>query len=299
MFFIIIINVMLPLNLIYLRYFHDAVICGGVSASAKKNNVTQSTVSQAIQKLENSLGLSLIVHKPNRFNLTMDGKKLFKESAKLFQSVKSLEESLRKNNQEVKGKLTFGSSHSLALAVIPNYLKKVSQLYPDLDVALNIAHPNVIKEWVRTGQVDFGIVLDSEDLQTFHCIELYRGNYQFFKRKNKSADTGKEFLISETRWETQIVQQSYKKRYKNEMPVKMRIPSWELIAEMVYEGMGIGFIPDYVVARKPGMEIVDIKIDTPTYHIYAFTQSDYQLNYPAKVFLNGLQESIKKLLKKS
>lgn len=176
---------MLPLNLIYLRYFHDAVTCKGISASAHKNNVTQSTVSQGIQKLEKSIGLSLIIHRPNMFSLTMDGKKLFEESAKLFQSIHGLEEIMRNSAKTVSGHLKVGCSHSLALALIPAHLKDMANKYPDLQVDLNISHPNAIKDWVRTGQIDFGIALDSEDLQNFYCMELHRGKYRFYKQKGK------------------------------------------------------------------------------------------------------------------
>ncbi len=280
---------MLPLNLIYLRYFHDAVTCKGISASALKNHVTQSTVSQGIQKLEKSLGLSLIIHRPNMFSLTMEGKKLFEESAVIFQAIRNLEEKMKNSAKTVTGQLKIGCSHSLALALIPAHLKEMAKKYPDLHVELSISHPNVIKEWVRTGQIDFGIVLDSEDLENFYSIELYRGKYRFYKRKDKAA---KEFILSESRLETKSVQESYQKRYKKPMPILMRVPSWELIAEMIDEDMGVGMIPDYVAARKHRLEEVDLKIETPEYHIFAFAKDSSHLNYSAEVFLEALKKSI-------
>lgn len=283
---------MLHLNLIYLRYFCDAVICKGISASAQKNNVTQSTVSQGIQKLEKSLGLSLILHRPNLFLLTMDGKKLFDEATKLFLSIKSLEEKMKGSASTVSGNLKVGCSHSLALAVIPSHLKEMAKKYPDLKVELSISHPNAIKEWVKTGQIDFGVVLDSEDLQNFYCIELYKGKYRFYRKKGNNNSKG--FILSESRWETSLVQESYKKRFKKEMPIMMRVPSWEFIAEMIDEEMGIGLLPDYVAARKSGLEEVDLEVDTPEYHIFAFANEPSHLNYSAEVFLEALKKSLGK-----
>lgn len=283
---------MLPLNLIYLRYFHDAVTCKGMSASAQKNHVTQSTISQGIQKLEKSLGLSLIVHKPNMFSLTMDGKKLFEESALIFQAIHKLEEKMKNSAKTVSGHLKIGCSHSLALALIPAHLKEMTKKYPDLHVDLSISHPNAIKEWVRIGQIDFGIVLDSEDLENFHSIELYQGRYRFYKPKGKKIPTSKGFILSESRLETNSVQEAYKSRYKKTMPIMMRVPSWELIAEMIDEEMGIGLLPDYVAARKSGLEEVDLEIKTPEYHIYAFAKDPSHLNYSAEVFLDSLKKSI-------
>lgn len=72
----------------------------------------------------------------------------------------------------------------------------------------------------------------------------------------------------------------------------MRVPSWEFIAEMIDEEMGIGLLPDYVAARKLGIEEVDLEVETPEYHIFAFAKESSHLNFSAEVFLESLKKSI-------
>ncbi len=60
----------LHLNLIYLKYFCDAVKHGSVSGSARENFVSQSAISQGIIQLEKSLGKELMTHQANRFKPT-------------------------------------------------------------------------------------------------------------------------------------------------------------------------------------------------------------------------------------
>lgn len=60
------------LNLNNLRYFYDAAEAEGISEAARRNFVTQSAVSQGIQKLEMALGISLITHQRNCFKLTAE-----------------------------------------------------------------------------------------------------------------------------------------------------------------------------------------------------------------------------------
>jgi DNA-binding transcriptional LysR family regulator len=60
----------LPLNLIYLKYFCNAVRQGSISASARENFVSQSAISHGIGQLEKSLGKELMTHQTNRFKPT-------------------------------------------------------------------------------------------------------------------------------------------------------------------------------------------------------------------------------------
>ena len=60
----------LDLNISHLRYFLDSVEHDSLSAAAEKNHVTHSTVSQGIKRLEENLGVELLIHKKRSFVLT-------------------------------------------------------------------------------------------------------------------------------------------------------------------------------------------------------------------------------------
>lgn len=60
-------------NLAFLRYFFSACQSKSISKAAKENFVSQSAISQGINKLEVALGKQLITHEQNRFQLTSDG----------------------------------------------------------------------------------------------------------------------------------------------------------------------------------------------------------------------------------
>src|SRR6185295_2802607 len=225
------------MNLLYLKYFCDAAKFSSISHSAKANFVSQSAISQGIHKLEKELGKELIVHRQNRFRITQEGEMVLKKSREIFQAVESLKLALSAEDNEVAGKVEFAAMHSFALAVLPGKLKELKKQFPKVQVNFRLGHTGLMKEWVRKGVIDCGIVLDNEDLSGFQCHQLYKGQYRLY-RSTKSKDCDLPFILSEDLMETNLLRKAYRKKYGKELPVLMQVQSWEVIAKLTEEGLG-------------------------------------------------------------
>lgn len=274
----------LPLNLVYLKYFCDAVKHGGISASAKVNFVSQSAISQGIAKLEEGLSCALLTHQPNRFHVTYEGQRLFEESKAIFDSIDQLEHTLFA--QPGVGHIDFACTHSFALALLPKLLRESRELWPKLQINFRLGHTDLIKDWLKKGVIDFGIVLDNEDLSSFDCEELYKGAYRLYVA---ASDAGKEelpFIISEERNETELLKSAYEKKFRKPLPVLMEVSSWEVIATLAEEGLGVGFFPDYVALRKQkDLKPYPLKLDPVPYKIYAIFTKKHRRNPNVAPFL--------------
>jgi DNA-binding transcriptional LysR family regulator len=112
------------LNLVHLKYFYDAARTRSISKSAEINHVSQSAVSQGIAKLEQTIGISLIVHCPRLFQLTPKGLMLYKHSSAIFNQLESIREGLVENNLEVK----MNRLNQKLLMLLKNDLNPVSSL---------------------------------------------------------------------------------------------------------------------------------------------------------------------------
>ncbi len=272
----------LPYNFLYLKYFCDAAKRGSISAAALENHVTQSAVSQAIVKLEESLGQEIIVHQPNQFRLTPFGETLAEISRELFSRVRSLEEQLSGDVAELR-RVSFASMHSLALKILPKTLKKATKEWPKLEVQFRLGHTDAIKEMVKKGQVDFGLVLDNDDLSSFECFEVHQGEYGLYALKDSPKDL--PFIFSEERMEVIELTKAYKKKTGKEPEVLMEISSWEVIARLVEEGLGIGFFPDYVAAGKTKLVRAHGKIAAIPYRVLAIFPRNTKLSSNIEKFL--------------
>jgi DNA-binding transcriptional LysR family regulator len=280
----------LPLNLIYLKYFCDAVKLGSVTASAKENFVTQSAISQGITTLEKGLGVGLITHQTNRFKVTLEGQLVFEKAQAVFSAVESLEEALVEEDGILTGKIDFACMHSFALALLPEHLKKVKRLWPKLHVNFRLAHTDLIKEMIRKGIIDFGIVLDNEDLSGFETFELYNGEYRLYTASKTKSDEDQLFILSEERIETNLLKKSFKKRYAKDMEILMEVSSWEIIANLTEAGIGTGFFPDYVaLKRRKQLKPSAYKIDPIPYKIYAIYGKSHTLSKCSLAFLELLK----------
>jgi DNA-binding transcriptional LysR family regulator len=278
-----------PLNLVYLQYFCDAVRLGGVSASARKNFVSQSAISQGILKLEKALGKELITHQTNHFRLTKEGQKVFEKSHDVFDCVSLLEEALFEDENTIAGRIDFACTHSFALALLPEQLKKAKEKWPHLHVNFQLAHTDVIKELVKKGSVDFAFVIDNDDFSSFDCREMYRGNHQFYISKKHPLPPDPRFLLSEERRETNALKDAYFKLYRKHLPVLMEVSSWEVIASLVEEGFGIGFFPDYVALKKQNqLEKYELDIDPIPYKFLAIFPKKRRIPRAIEAFINLL-----------
>lgn len=271
-------------NITFLRYFLSAAQFKSISKAAKENFVSQSAISQAIQKLETALSKQLITHEQNRFQLTADGELLLEKSKEIFTIFSEIEDSFNETEGKFKGKLSFACTHSFALSLLPAYLGKLSKVSSDVEPVLRFGHTGMIVDLIKKGEVDFGIVLDNEDFSTFHTKEIHRGEYRLYRAKKVLAESENKFILSEERKEVSILRQHFLNK-RVEMNASMEVSSWEVIASLTEQGLGIGFLPDYIVRKRA---LVEYKSSIPRipYRILAIFSKNRGLSRNAKMFID-------------
>lgn len=281
----------LPLNLVYLKYFCDAVKHGSISSSARENFVSQSAISQGISVLERSLEKDLITHQTNRFKPTQDGMLVFEKSRQVFEGINDLESSLEVQEGEIGGKVDFACMHSYALACLSPCLIKAKIDFPKLRLNFKLAPTNIIMDLVKKGIVDFGVVLDNTDLSGFETVELYSGHYRLYVSKHKPVSSPHEFLLSEEHIETNLLKKAYQESYGKPLKILMEVSSWEVIACLTEEGLGVGFFPDYVALhKKSSLKEADIKFEPIPYKIFAILSKSRKIPENVKALLDLLSK---------
>lgn len=271
-------------NITFLRYFYSAGMSNNISKAAKENFVSQSAISQAIGKLEASIGKQLITHEKNRFQLTPDGLILLEKCKHIFTVFSEIEDVFNESEGVFKGKLLFACTHSFALSLLPPYLGKLSQKWPLIDPILRLGHSGFISDLVRKGEVDFGVVLDNEDFSSFHCTEIYAGEYRLYRTKMEGEQVRKKFILSEERKEVSLLR-NYLREKGVAIDSIMEVSSWEVIANLTEQGLGIGFLPDYIVGKR-AIVPVEHAIPSIPYRILAIYSKGRALSRNAKMFID-------------
>lgn len=276
------------LNLTNLKYFCDAVKLGGVSASAKANFVTQSAISQGIAKLEKTMGLSLIAHHPKCFRITPEGEALYHQGLDILKRTVDLKNNLAMDGNI--GSLDFACTYSFALAIVPQYLKKFRTQYPHVKINFHTGKNDQIKQMLKEGIIDFGILPDEGDLDLFEKKDVYKGYLRLYASKSISRKDLKKlgFILAKPDCKERILlSDSYSKKYGKELVGILEVSSWEVMTNLVIEGMGVGYLPDYIVNRtKNSLQEIDLGLERHQYRISAFSPRGMQLRKSSKIFLS-------------
>jgi DNA-binding transcriptional LysR family regulator len=282
----------IDINLFYLKCFYDAVLMGSVSESARRNFVSQPAVSQAIAKLEQSLGVLLCLHKKQQFKLTTEGELVFGKAKEIFSSVRQLQDALDRHRDHPKMPLRFVTTHSIGLSVLPHFIGEFKSRYPNMEIHFQFGGLTQIKGWLKQGIAEFALVLESPHLVEYQQMPLYTGQFGLYKhtkekRKPKIAGVCVEHKEGMMVPEFQAL---YKASHREELPIYAELNSWELIARSMEHSRGYGLIPDLITIQRryPCLSALPSEPTLP-YTLSAIFPRGDALSYSAELFLQALK----------
>lgn len=150
------------LNLYHI--FYEAAKCGNISGAAKVLFISQPAVSKAIQKLEESLGVPLLLRSSRGVRLTEGGELLFSQLDTAFRAISAGEEQLRRNEELGIGKLSIGVSTTLCKYVLLPYLQEFISENPHVKISISCQSTFETLSGLEDGSLDIGLVGESERL---------------------------------------------------------------------------------------------------------------------------------------
>ena len=139
------------------EYFAAIVEEGSISKAAKKLYISQPTLSQFLSRLENTLGVQLIVRSSsNTLSLTKAGQLFYESSKKILAIRDEFESKLSDLNGYTSTNLVIGNNLSNALVMLNDIVSALSNKYPKLKVTFQHGNPYQLQEMVLNGELDMG-----------------------------------------------------------------------------------------------------------------------------------------------
>ena len=126
--------------------------------------MTQSAVSQYIAGLESYYGLKLFDRMHRKIALTVAGEKLYGYAAEIEKLCQGAEKEMRSLASSVSGRLHIGASLTIGEYLLPELLARFNQLYPLVDITMDIFNSDQIAHKVIEGKVDAGFIEGKLDL---------------------------------------------------------------------------------------------------------------------------------------
>lgn len=267
-------------------------------------NVTQPTLSAMIQKLEEELGVKLLDRTVHPLEPTKIGLLVLEQARKALYSARHIKDIVYEQKNSFEGTFNLGIIPTIAPYLIPRFFPQLANNHPEMDIRITDMKTEDIKEAIRTGDIDAGIVADLDDMDNFEKTDLYYEELFVYVSpedklisydKIKDKDLNGEFLwlLGEGHCMSQQLQKFCNLKHAARSERAYRLGSLETFMRMVEGGRGVTFIPELAVKQltEDKCKLVrSFAIPTPTRHTIIITRR----NFIRKSILKLITESILK-----
>ncbi|MDO6825035.1 LysR family transcriptional regulator [Marinobacter sp. 1_MG-2023] len=154
-------------NTTWLRSFCTLVEVGHFTRTAERLHMTQSGVSQHVRKLEDQLGVALLIREGKQFSLTDAGELLYAEGRAILQALSSLEQRIVED-PPYEGLVKVMSPGSVGLKLYPHLLNLQSQ-HPGLVIDYRFAPNADVENALSDYRIDFGYMTSASTLEEVSC----------------------------------------------------------------------------------------------------------------------------------
>jgi len=117
--------------------------------AADEMNIPRSTVSTAIQELENALTIRLLQRTTRQVSLTYEGQKYFERCQEIINDVEEAQNMFLHRPEQVKGKVRIDMAASLASGSIIPKLSEILAKHPQLEIEISCTDQTI--DLVRNG----------------------------------------------------------------------------------------------------------------------------------------------------
>jgi len=269
---------MKDLRIADLELFITAAHLKSLGQAAALHHLSQSAASTAVQRVEAAFEVALCTHEKRQFGLTHEGR-LFLPRAEAW--LKMLRETVASRAAQP---IRLATTHAIARVAI-------TQILPIENIDLTLVRPDLAYGAVLKGEADLAIVLDNSSWKGVEVAELGKGKFQLYSSQ-KNAPMG-PLLLPEDQLEVLSLQQKWRGLYQKPIPIKARLPSWSLIADICSNSKEIGFLPDFL-AQNYSLYPVSWQPEPSTYRLLAlYLKASEKLKKRFDFLLQRLCKSLK------
>ena len=237
----------------YFRLIKTIAEQGSIANSADKLFLTQSALSHQLKELEERIGFKVFLRTRNKWQLTEEGKELYKLGNRILDS---LEQGFRNIEQ-----LRAGSAGTIRVSTecysfyqgLSAFIQKMGVLYPDIEVDLRLEATHQPIPKIRAQEIDLAIVTNKIPDEQLSYIPVFEDEiFALVHQENPifeaafldtQAFSEAHLIIHSFTLETVSVYQQFLKPHQITPAKITAIPLTEVALEMVEANMGIMCMP--------------------------------------------------------
>lgn len=238
-----------------IRHFIAVAETGSISAAAHAVFISQSTLTGAIQQLEEEIGVSLFNRHAKGMSLTHQGHQFLRQAHLILATVDNAKRSLQQSTDQISGTLTIGVTSLVAGYYLANLLTRFQRAYPNVELRVMEDERPYIEHLLLNGEIDVGVLIlsnleDRHALQTEvlthspHRLWLPARHHLLERDDISLADVAAEPLIQLNVDEMDHNAQRIWQHAGLRPQVSLRSASTEAVRSLVAAGLGVSIQPD-------------------------------------------------------
>lgn len=285
-----------------LRYLVAVAQTGNFSRAAEQCHVSQPSLSQQIQKLEDELGERLFDRLKTRARLTSAGEALHARAVRILAEVGAAHREATEARALTRGLVTVGVLPTIAPYLLPGVLPGFSRAFPGIQVVVQEDTTTQLLGLLAACELDLAIAslpipderIHTETLFTDELLVALPPNHPLLKKPSiRAADLELERFILMKEGHClgdQVL--NFCTRRDFHPNVLCRSAQIETILALVSAGMGISLIPAMArqATRPSGLQYRSLMPPRPRREVVALWLRDRPPGRAASVFLEHLRK---------
>lgn len=260
-----------PVNLQQLQVFEAVARNLSFTRAAEELHLSQPTVSIQVRELNRAVGLPLFDRAGRGIVLTAAGKELLASARAMFENWERFEMAVADLQGLRRGALRV-SAVTTATYFVPRLLGPFSEVYPGIDLRLEVARRDDVVERLMAGRDDLyvmGVPPTDLDIHAYPVLDnplvlvAPRTHALVGKRKlHLAALSDLPFLVREPGSGTRMASERYFTRHGFKPRVRMELGSNEAIKQAVAGGFGVAVLSLHTLAMDAtggGLALLDVQ----------------------------------------
>lgn len=155
-------------------YFSAIAKFKSYSKAADELFISQPTLSQAILRLENELGVRLLDRDNTTVSLTTAGKIFLEDADEILASTEKLKKKMKNISESNYGTIRVGSSQFYGSYIFPVLIPSLKENYPGIKIEITEESSDHLEKLVENGDLDFAFIplpITSDRLTSCHMFD--------------------------------------------------------------------------------------------------------------------------------
>lgn len=280
-----------------LRAFCHAARLGSITQAAVHLGLSQPAVSLHVRELENELEAILFDRGGSGISLTPAGETLYELSEPLVQGMDELSVNfIERIDDSVSGRLHVAASVAGAAFVLPPYVKKFRDRYPDIRLRVRNCLLSEGVKLLLDDEVEFVLgvkdpypedALEYRELFPYDIVLITSLDHPLAGRETVSPEDVSEWpaIVPPTGTYSRQFGETAAQRFGVDIKAVIEVGGWGVLKRYVECGLGLSVVPSITISENDQLSVIPLKEYFPGRSYGVFTRRGKFLTPPARRLL--------------